>query len=126
MTFQISGEDYSPQVSSYRLKPRRITGSARGTLLNGDTVADLIITKWDLTVGFESSDETIVHGLLTTFSGEYIQLTFSDPVTNTDITGFFEPQVNSVDMALDKGEANGTTSRGKRYWYGFTVNLTAK
>lgn len=124
MTFRISGVDFSGLVTSYSLKPRRITGSARGTLLNGDSVADLIITKWDLVMGFASTEEAQVTGLLQTLAGEYVELTLSDPVTTTDITALYEPQLNGVEMAIDKEEAVG--KKEKRYWYGFTVNFTAK
>lgn len=124
MTFKIAGIDYSDMVSSYSVTARRITGSARGLLLNGDTLADLIKTKWDLSVGFYSSDESKVSELLIIFNGEYVNLTLSDPVTATDITSLYEPQVGEVTMAIDKGEAVGDKS--KRYWYGFTVNFTAK
>lgn len=124
MTFKISGVDYSGMVSSYSIKPRRITGSARGTLLNGDSIADLIKTKWDITIGFSSSEEDAVSGVLQSISAEYVELTLSDPVTQTDITAFYEPQLNGVDMAIDKGEAIG--DKTKRYWYDFSVNFTAK
>lgn len=126
MTFKISGMDYSGLVDSYSIKPRRITGSARGTLLNGDSVADLIKTKWDAVIGFSSSDEVAIGGLLTSLGAEYVQLTLSDPVTNTDLDGFYEPQVNQVEMAIDRGEATGTTSKTKRYWYGFSATFTQK
>ena len=124
MTFKISGMDYSEVVSSYSIKPRRITGSARGTLLNGDSIADLIKTKWDITIGFSSGEENLVSGILQALAAEYVNLTLSDPVTQTDITAYYEPQLNGVDMAIDKGEAIGDQT--KRYWYDFSVNFIAK
>jgi len=124
MTFSISGVDYSGMVTSYSLKPRRITGSARGTLLNGDSVADLIMTKWDLTVGFAPMDEPTISGLLRSLSSEYVQLTLSDPVTLTNISGFYEPSVNNIEMAVDQGEAVG--DKTKRYWYSFSASFAAK
>ena len=128
MTFKIDNVDYSSKVliAGYKVTPRRVYGGARGDLLNGESVADLIVIKKDLDVEVIAMAESDTSSIATALLKEYVQLVFSDPVTATDLSGTYEPEVSSIEMAIDVGEAIGITASSNRYWYGFQVSFKQK
>lgn len=119
MTFVLSGVDYSGkvEVSGYRVIPRKVKGTSAGEMLNGDTLEDLIVVKTDLQVNFVATEETDTSVIAYACTGEYVGLKFSDPITATDLDGTYIPEIEGIEMAIDKGE--GTNE--KRYYYGFSV-----
>lgn len=128
MTFKVDNVDYSSKITiaGYKVSPRRVYGGARGDLLNGESVADLIAIKKDLEVTIVSTVEADTSAIATALLKEYVQLVFSDPVTATDISGTYEPEVSSIEMAIDTGGAVGATASNNRYWYGFQVSFKQK
>lgn len=128
MTFKIDSVDYSSKVliAGYKVTPRRVYGGARGDLLNGESVADLIAIKKDLDVEVIAMAESDTSAIATALLKEYVQLVFSDPITATDLSGTYEPEVSSIEMAIDIGEAIGATASSNRYWYGFQVSFKQK
>ena len=127
MTFTMDGVDFSDKVeiTGYRIIPRKVFGSSRGDLLNGSHIADMIVLKKDLELSFVAMVEADVSTLATKCCQEYIMLGFSDPISGTDISGKYEPTLNDLEMAIDKGQAIGDTTGTKRYWYGFSVTFEA-
>lgn len=128
MTFKIDAVDYSGKVEvvGYKVTPRRVYGGARGDLLNGESVADLIVIKKDLEITVVSTVETDTASISTALMKEYVSLEFSDPITATDISGTYEPEMSSIEMAIDVGDAVGAVAKTKRYWYGFSVSFKQK
>lgn len=128
MTFKVDNVDFSSKVEvvGYKVTPRRVYGGARGNLLNGESVADLIAIKKDLDIKVIAMAEGDTSAMATALLKEYVQLVFSDPATATDLSGTYEPEVSSIEMAIDVGEAIGTTASGNRYWYGFQVSFKQK
>ena len=119
MTFVLSGVDCSGkvEVSGDRVIPRRVKGTSAGEMLNGDTLEDLIVVKTDLQINFVATEETDTSAIAYACTGEYVELKFSDPITATDLNGTYIPEIEGIEMAIDKGE--GTNE--KRYYYGFSV-----
>lgn len=127
MTFTMDGVDFSDKVeiTGYRIIPRKVFGSSRGDLLNGSHIADMIVLKKDLELSFVAMVEADVSTIATKCCQEYVQLTFSDGISGTDISGKYEPTLDSLEMAIDKGQSLGDTAKTKRYWYGFSVTFEA-
>ena len=128
MTFKVDNVDFSSKVEvvGYKVTPRRVYGGARGDLLNGESVADLIVIKKDLDIKVVAMAEGDTSAIATALLKEYVQLVFSDPVTATDISGTYEPEVSSIEMAIDVGDAVGAVAKTKRDWYGFQVSFKQK
>ena len=128
MTFKIDAVDYSGKVEvvGYKVTPRRVYGGARGDLLNGESVADLIAIKKDLEITVVSTVESDTASIATALMKEYVSLKFSDPITATDVSGTYEPEMSSIEMAIDVGDAVGAVAKTKRYWYGFHVSFKQK
>lgn len=128
MTFKIDTVDYSGKVEvvGYKVTPRRVYGGARGDLLNGESVADLIAIKKDLEITVVSTVESDTASIATALMKEYVSLEFSDPITATNISGTYEPEMSSIEMAIDVGDAVGAVAKTKRYWYGFSVSFKQK
>ena len=128
MTFKIDTVDYSGKVEvvGYKVTPRRVYGGARGELLSGESVADLIVIKKDLEITVVSTVESDTASIATALMKEYVSLEFSDPITATDISGTYEPEMSSIEMAIDVGDAVGAVANTKRYWYGFSVSFKQK
>lgn len=127
MTFTLDGVDFSDKitVTGFKVKPRKIFGSSRGDLLDGGHIADMIALKKDLEVSFVAMVEADVSTIAAKCTQEYVMLGFSDPISGTDISGKYEPTLESLEMAIDKGQSTGDTSRTNRYWYGFDVTFEA-
>ena len=127
MTFTLDGVDFSDRISvtGFRVRPRKVFGSSRGDLLNGGHVADMIVLKKDLDVSFVAMVEADVSTIAQKCTQEYVMLGFSDPISGTDISGKYEPTLNDLEMAIDKGQSIGDTAGTKRYWYGFSVSFEA-
>lgn len=127
MTFTLDGVDFSGkvEVTGYRIKPRKVFGSSRGDLLNGGHIADMIVLKKDLELSFVAMVEADVSIIAAKCCQEYVQLVFSDGISGTDISGKYEPTLDSLEMAIDKGQSIGDTAETKRYWYGFHVTFEA-
>lgn len=127
MTFTLDGVDFSDRiaVTGFRVKPRKVFGSSRGDLLNGGHIADMIVLKKDLEVSFVAMVEADVSTIAAKCTQEYVTLGFSDPISGTDLSGKYEPTLESLEMAVDKGQAIGDTAGTKRYWYGFNVTFEA-
>ena len=128
MTFKVDNVDYSSKVEvvGYKVTPRRVYGGARGDLLNGESVADLIVIKKDLEIAVVSTVEADTASIATALMKEYVSLEFSDPITATNISGTYEPEMSAIEMALDVGEAIGTAASSNRYWYGFQISFKQK
>lgn len=126
MTFTLDGTDYSDKVvvTSYRVLPTKVYGSSRGDLLDGGHIADMLHLRKNLQMTFVAMAEADVSVIASKCCQEYVTLGFSDPISGTNISGTYEPILNSLDMAIDSGDALGDT-QNKRYWYGFSVTFEA-
>ena len=124
MTFILSGVDYSNkvEVSGYKVIPRRVKGTSAGEMINGDTVEDLVANKTDLQVNIVATEEADTSAIAYACTGEYVGLKFSDPITATDLDGTYIPNIDGIEMAIDKGESQN----GKRYYYGFSIFFKQK
>lgn len=122
MTFKINGTDYSDKVEvrGYIVTPRKIKGNAAGDLLNGESIADLIRTKTDLSVQVVAMVAEDVSSIAYACTGEYVELEFTDAITNTNLSGVYEPDISGIEMAIDEDY------QGKRYYYGFSISFTEK
>lgn len=122
MTFKINGVDFSDKVdvAGYTITPRKVTGSSTGYLLDGEHIADMIAKKTDLKVQIVATEQADTSALALACTGEYCQLVFNDPITNTTLDSTYEPQIDKLEMAIE------TNSEGKTYWYGFTITFTEK
>lgn len=127
MTFTLDGVDFSGkvEVTGYRIKPRKVFGSSRGDLLNGGHIADMIVLKKDLELSFVAMVEADVSTIAAKCCQEYVQLVFSDGISGADVSGKYEPTLQSLEMAIDEGQSIGDTTGTKRYWYGFQVTFEA-
>ena len=126
MTFMLDEVDYSDRiiVTSYRVLPTKVYGSSRGDLLDGGHIADMLHLRKNLQVSFVAMAEADVSAIATKCCQEYVALDFSDPISGATVSGNYEPTINSLDMAIDSGEAVGDT-QNRRYWYGFSVTFEA-
>ena len=124
MTFVLSGVDYSNkvEVSGYKVIPRRVKGTSAGEMINGDTVEDLVVVKTDLQVNIVATEEADTSAIAYACTGEYVGLKFSDPITATDLNGTYIPNIDGIEMAIDKGESQN----GNRYYYGFSIFFKQK
>lgn len=117
MVFKIDGIDFSSlvDVAGYKITPRREYGPAKGGLLNGSRVVDLLTIKKDLTVNIVATEQAVTSQLTSSCMKEDVQLQFNDPITNQTINGTYEPDIKDLDMAIE------SDSYGKTYWYGFQI-----
>lgn len=122
MTFIINNTDFSGliKVDGYTVTPRKVTGPAAGTLLNGEQVADQVAVKRDLTVQVEAGDTATVSSLASLCMEEYVNLIFGDPLSGQNYTGVYMPQANGIPMAIDMDH------KGKTYWYSFSISFKEK
>ena len=120
--FTLDGKDYSlaEWVLGYSVKTRKVTGQSAGYLLNGEHVADVIALKKDVTFKLSAMEQAELSAFLTGCTKEYVTMTFNDPISNTNVSGTFEPEISQLEMAIEKN------SKGKKYWYEFTVTFTMK
>lgn len=91
MTFQIDGVDITPYIANSGLKWSRndVDGSTAGRDMTGVMHRDYISTKvrWDVTCIPLTSAQ--LSTILTLIAPQSVTLTYTDPVTGTDVSGTF-------------------------------------
>ena len=119
MIFTIDGVDFSDliDVAGYTIKPRREYGPARGKLLDGSMVVDLLAMKTDLSIRIVATEQSITSSLVQACSKPSVRLVFNDPITNQNLNSKYEPSIAEINMAIEK------TDSSPAYWYGFTIDF---
>lgn len=122
MIFKLNRIDITSkiEVAGYTVIPRKVFGSSEGYLLTGDHIADLIRTKTDIVVKIVATEQADTSFIASACKAEYCELEFSDPITNTVLSGIYEPSLDQLSMAIEED------SQGNTYWYGFTITFKEK
>ena len=120
MKLVIDGIDFSSKidVQGYKTHPRREYGIARGKLIDGSLVPDLLTIKKDLSVHVSASEQEDVKNITTACLKESVTVEFNDPTVSLNMSGVYEPDISEIEMAID------TDKYGKTYWYGFDITFT--
>lgn len=120
MTFTIDGVDITPYIAFGGLSLTRsdVDGPNAGRQINGDLIRDRVATKirWDVTCRPLTGAECSI--VLQSVQPEYVQLTYSDPVTNTVKTGTFYSNNIPATFYMEKN--------GVMRWTGITFPLVQK
>ena len=119
MLFTIDGVDFSDvvDVAGYTIRPRREYGPARGQLLDGSKVVDLLATKTDLSIAVVATEQSVTSSISQICKKPSVRLVFNDPITNQNLNGKYEPNISEIQMAIEK------TDSTPGYWYGFTIDF---
>lgn len=119
MVFTIDGVDFHDcvDVAGYKIKPRREYGPARGKLLDGSRVIDLLATKTDLSITVVAAKQATVSAIAQACKKSTVQLVFNDPITNQNLNGVYEPEISEIQMAIESTEYTPS------YWYGYTIDF---
>lgn len=117
MLFKLDGKDFSESVdiAAYRLTPRRVYGDNSGYLLDGSHIPDLLAIKKDIQIRIVATEQRDTSSIASACMKETVQLEINDPISNMDINARYEPELQELEMAIEK-DAFGNT-----YWYSFSI-----
>lgn len=120
MKLSIDGVDYSEKIniSGYKVTPVRKYGPARGELLDGGLVPDLVSIKKNLSVVVVHTEQSVTSQITTACMKEKVSIEFDDPISNTVFSSVCEPEIGSLEAAIEDEDT------GKKYWYEFEINFT--
>ena len=118
MVFNVNGVNILPFVAYDGLKWQRsdLDGENAGRTLDGIMHRDRIATKvrWDVTCKLLTAEDLVT--VLNAIQPEFVEVEYTDPFTNTVITGTFYS--NNVPMSLSHVAYDGT-----EYWNGLAFPL---
>lgn len=117
MTLTIDGTDIVPYIAFSGLKWQRsdIDAPDAERTMDGVMHRGRVATKirWDVTCRILKSDELAI--VLSAIMPEYVEVTYTDPVTNTDVTKTMYSNNHPASFLMIKN--------GVEYWNGVTFPL---
>ena len=117
MVFQVNGTDITPYIANQGLKWSRndIDGPNAGRALDGTMYRDRVAIKYRWDVTCKPLLQSEMNTILSLVQPEYINVTFTDPVTGTTKT--VECYSNNIPAQYL------IYKDGKEYWSGITFPL---